>query len=239
MAVAHTPASAAQDHDALVVALDAGDLAVPDRERAERLVASCAGCTTLREDLATIRGALATLPVPARRRDYRLTDDDARRLRPGLWPRLAGWLAAPGSSVRPLATGLATLGLAGLLLTASLSGLAVPVAVPAAEDVAADPSLSQGQVHLETPAAAPVDVPSPDPAPEQAPPTVVDGAPPPAGAGNGEPPSQEYAERSAAAIDAAYRAEQFGRPALLVVSAVLLAAGLTLLLARAVALRRA
>jgi hypothetical protein len=238
MVVAHAPASAARDHDALVVALDAGDLAGPDQVRAEHLVASCAGCADLREDLATIRGALATLPVPARRRDYRLTDDDARRLRPGLWARLAGWLAAPGSSVRPLATGVATLGALGLLLTASLSGLVVPGAVPAAEDAAADPRARQ-EVYLETPAAAPVGVPSPDPAPEQAPPAEGDVVAPPAGAESGEANLQGQAERDSRVIDAADRAEQLARPTLLVVSALLLAAGLGLLLARTLALRRA
>jgi hypothetical protein len=228
MVVAHTPASAAHDHDALVVALDAGDLAAPDRERAERLVTSCAGCAALREDLATIRGALATLPVPARRRDYRLTDGDARRLRPGLWPRLAGWLAAPGSSVRPLATGLATLGAVGLLLTAGLSGVVAPGAVPAAEDAAGDPHRSQAQASPEAPAAAPVDVHSAEPGPEQ-----------PRAAEDGEEPPQEYAARTAVGIEVPNWAEQVGRPALLLLSAALLAAGLGLLLARALALRRA
>jgi hypothetical protein len=221
MVAAHTPASARPHHEALVVALDAGDLAGPDRERAERLAASCAGCAALRSDLATIRGALATLPAPARRRDFRLTDDDARRLRPGLWPRLARWLAAPGSSVRPLATGLATLGAVGLLLTAGLSGVVVPGAMPAAQDAAADPRPGQEDVPLEPPVAAPVTVPTPAPAVEY-----------------GDAHLQEFAERTGGGVQAPNLAEQVGRPSLLVASALLLAAGLGLLLARALALRR-
>jgi hypothetical protein len=119
----HTPAVEAQDHAMLIVALDAGDLAGAELRAAESLAASCTGCAALLHDLEAIRGAMTALPVPARRRDYRLTAEDAARLRPSGWRRLLEWLASPGSTVRPLATGLATLGVAGLLLTASLPGL--------------------------------------------------------------------------------------------------------------------
>jgi hypothetical protein len=119
----HTPAAEAQDHAALVVALDAGDLAGAELLAAESLAASCTGCAALVHDLAAIRGAMTALPVPPRRRDYRLTADDAARLRPFGWRRLLEWLAAPGSTVRPLATGLATLGVVGLLLTSGLPGI--------------------------------------------------------------------------------------------------------------------
>ena len=64
-----------------------------------------------------LRGATAALPAPARTRDYRLTDADAARLRPTQWRRLVGWLGAPRSTVRPIAGALATLGIAGLLLS--------------------------------------------------------------------------------------------------------------------------
>jgi hypothetical protein len=120
--VPHTPAAEAADHAELIVALDAGDLSGLDLDRALALAASCAGCGALLGDLAAIRGALPEVPVPPRRRDYRLTDEDAARLRPTGWRRALDWLAAPRSSVRPLATGLATLGVVGLLLTAGLPG---------------------------------------------------------------------------------------------------------------------
>ena len=119
----HSPIAEAQDHAALIVALDAGDLAGAERLAAESLAASCAGCAALADDLAAIRGAMTALPVVPRRRDYRLTTEDAARLRPTGWRRLLEWLGAPGSAVRPLATGLATLGVVGLLLTAGLPGL--------------------------------------------------------------------------------------------------------------------
>ncbi len=119
----HSPAAEAQDHAALIVALDAGDLAGAELLAAEALATSCAGCAALLHDLAAIRVAMAALPVPPRRRDYRLTTEDAARLRPSGLRRLLEWLAAPGSAVRPLATGLATLGVVGLLLTSGLSGV--------------------------------------------------------------------------------------------------------------------
>ncbi len=119
-----------EDHATLIVALDGGDLAGAERGRAEALVESCAGCAALRADLTAIRGALVSLPVPPRRRDFQLSPEDASRLRPTAWRRLLGWLAAPGSTVRPLATGLATLGVVGLLLTVGLPGLGVGGARP-------------------------------------------------------------------------------------------------------------
>jgi len=118
----HSPAGAAEDHAALIVALDAGDLAGAELRAAESLGASCTGCAALVHDLAAIRGAMTALPVLPRRRDYRLTNEDAARLRPSGRRRLVEWLAAPGSAVRPLAAGLATLGVVGLLLTSGLPG---------------------------------------------------------------------------------------------------------------------
>ncbi len=113
----HSPAAAAAEHAALIVALDAGDLADRERDDAATLAATCAGCASLLEDLAVLRAATAALVVTPRTRDFRLTEADAARLRPSTWRTLVRWLAAPRSTVRPLAGGLAALGVAGLLLT--------------------------------------------------------------------------------------------------------------------------
>jgi hypothetical protein len=126
----HSPATAADEHATLVVALDAGDLVGADRDRALALAAACAGCASLLGDLAAIRAATAALPAPARRRDYRLTHADATRLGPTPWRRFVHWLGAPQSMVRPLAGALATLGIAGLLLSAT-PGLVGPAATTA------------------------------------------------------------------------------------------------------------
>lgn len=176
----HTPAAAAVEHTALIAALDAGDLAGIERERAATLAGICTGCASLLADLAVLRAATAALPAVPRSRDYRLTDADVARLRPSAWGRLVGWLGAPRSTVRPLAGGLAALGIAGLLLSTTpglfgqaamtLSTTGAPVVAPgdaggagAAREVS--PQLSTAPTTQAVPGATPgpkaVPVPSP------------------------------------------------------------------------------
>ncbi len=143
----HSPAAAAAKHAAVIVAFDAGDLAGRARDAAATLAGTCPGCASLLADLALLRVATAALPARPRTRDYRLTDADAARLRPSPWTSLVQWLASPRSAVRPLAGGLATLGIAGLLLTTtpgflggsatSLTTTGAPAAAPVAADGAA------------------------------------------------------------------------------------------------------
>ncbi len=105
-------------HDSYLIAqLAADDLTGPDREFAERLVAACPRCADLLADLRAIASATADLPAPVRPRDFRLTPADAARLR-SRWRRWLGGLAEPRFSfAQPLGAALATIGLAGLLLT--------------------------------------------------------------------------------------------------------------------------
>lgn len=177
----HTPAAAAVEHAALIAALDAGDLAGIERDRAATLVGTCAGCASLLADLSVLRAATAALPTVPRTRDYRLTDADVARLRPPAWGRLVGWLGAPRSKVRPLAGGLAALGIAGLLLSTTpgffgqaamtLSTTGAPVVAPgdaggaaAAREVS--PQLSTAPTTQAVPGATlgPKAVPVPSPA---------------------------------------------------------------------------
>src|SRR5262245_49508635 len=120
-----------QDHDAtLVAALAAGDATGGDHERASELVAGCAECAALRDDLVLIARAVHDLPAPRRTRDYRLTEAGAATLRPTGWRRLLGAFGGPRFRLAaPLGTTLATLGLAGLLVSAMPA--IVPVAGPA------------------------------------------------------------------------------------------------------------
>jgi hypothetical protein len=104
-------------HDTLLVAALADrTVPEPDRDRAEALIAGCGLCRSLHADLLAIRTATIVLPPATRSRDYTLTEADAARLRPRGWRRMA---AAFGSArdgfSRPLAIGLTTLGLAGLI----------------------------------------------------------------------------------------------------------------------------
>jgi len=108
------------DHDlALVAASTTDDLSDAERAGVTDLLAVCADCRELAADLRALATATAALPVPPRRRDYRLTPDQAARLRPG---GLRGLLATLASRrfafAAPLGTAMATLGIVGLLVAA-------------------------------------------------------------------------------------------------------------------------
>lgn len=105
-------------HDEMLVA-SLADHSLPDADRkaAEALVASCRDCADLHADIVALRAATAAMPTPARPSDYTLTADDAARLRSRGWRRLvSAFGTARDSFSRPLAVGLTTLGIAGLLV---------------------------------------------------------------------------------------------------------------------------
>ena len=113
------------DHPAhdleLVAAHAAGDATGLDLEAATTLIATCPECATLHRDLRAIAAALPELPAPVRHRDFRLSEDQAAALRTNRWRRLVGVLAGPRFSfAAPLGTGLATLGIAVLVVSGSL-----------------------------------------------------------------------------------------------------------------------
>ena len=116
------------EHDQLLVAavIDR-DPTAPDRLAGERQIASCPSCAELAADLRAIALATATLPAIERTRDFTLRPEQAARLRPLGWRRLAAAFGAARLEVmRPLGAGLATLGLAGLLL-ATLPAIQLPI----------------------------------------------------------------------------------------------------------------
>jgi hypothetical protein len=87
------------------------------------------------------------MPTPARPNDYTLTARDAQRLRSGGWRRFVAILGTSRDALsRPLAVGLTTLGLAGLLVAnipsfsfasgGATSGPITSVAAPAPGDAA-------------------------------------------------------------------------------------------------------
>ncbi|HSS36548.1 MAG TPA: hypothetical protein VLR93_09745 [Patescibacteria group bacterium] len=114
------------DHDETLIArLAVDDLASDDRDRlrATTQVAECPACAELLADLRTIATAVAALPEPRRTRDFRVTEADAARLRPTGWRGALARLGSPSFAfTRPLAAGLATLGIAGLLITTLPTG---------------------------------------------------------------------------------------------------------------------
>jgi hypothetical protein len=135
-------------HDLVVIAAaadrDADDAA---RTAAEAQIADCEDCAALFADLRTISENLTALPrtLPVVR-GFRISAERAARLRPRGWRRFVDDLGR-GRSLRPMASALTTLGVAGLLLTVALptvlSGLgaatggAAPLALEAGSPAAA------------------------------------------------------------------------------------------------------
>lgn len=154
-------------HDATAIA-EAADRGGPGR-LARTLMAACGDCARLAGDLQALALALPATATPARPRDFTLAEADARRLRSR---SLRRWLARIGTAsdsvTRPLAVGLTTLGIAGLLVATvpaipiAGSGAASASAAPAQEfaplAVEAAPSATAEAVPDEAPAgqAAPV-----------------------------------------------------------------------------------
>jgi len=144
------PAHTRADHDeTLIAGLAAGDLDQREAAEARALVAGCPACARLEADIRSIMAATTALPVPQRIRDFRLTEADAARLRPSGWRRILEPFARPRLAfTRPLAGGLVTLGIAGLILASIPTGAAPAGEAATAGDAAgpAAPSLSgQGQ----------------------------------------------------------------------------------------------
>ena len=114
----HIPDSLHDTHDLeLVAAFAAGDATGPALDAGTTLVASCATCAQLHHDLRAIAAAMPAVPAPARTRDFRISHEQAARLRP---TGIRGILAAFGSPrlsfAAPLGTGMAALGIIGVLV---------------------------------------------------------------------------------------------------------------------------
>ena len=97
----HVPQAAVDSdhsrHDQLLVArLAAGDASEEEQPAAQALVDGCSDCAALAADLRLLSSALASLPQPARQRDFRLTQEQADRLRGGLLQRLTARAGRPG-----------------------------------------------------------------------------------------------------------------------------------------------
>lgn len=119
-------------HDRLLVTRYAADDAYPgESEEARELVASCGECAALAADIRSLMTATAALPPARRRRDFRLSHEQAGRLRGTFVERLVRRLAAPEpSSVRPLAGVAVSIGLVLAVIGAGLP-LPAPAALPA------------------------------------------------------------------------------------------------------------
>ncbi len=147
------PSAPHTTHDELLLAAFAAgdDLGPADAARAAALTADCPSCAALVADIRDLMAATAALPAPARRRDFRLTDADAARLRPAGW---RGLVAAFGDArfafTRPLAAGLVTVGIAGLLLAVT-PGILAPAGGSTAFMAAEAPLLATASGEMPVP----------------------------------------------------------------------------------------
>ena len=112
-------------HDRLLIAnLIDRSVSDVDRAMAQAQMAACSACATLHDDLLALSATTRAMPVPARPRDFTLTQADADRLRIPGWRRLLSAIGSPRDVFsRPLALGLTTLGIAGLLVATIPSAL--------------------------------------------------------------------------------------------------------------------
>ncbi len=93
------------------------DLSPSERTRAEGALESCGACADLFADLVALSAAIPSAAIPARPRDFTLTAADAARLQRGGLSRLFKGIGSARDRVTfPLAMGLTTMGIAGLLL---------------------------------------------------------------------------------------------------------------------------
>jgi hypothetical protein len=115
-----TTATHSKHDELLIVRLFGGDVDDRERARALDLLGECEDCAALFADIGVTADATAALPVPARPRDFTLTEADAARLRKAR--RGLGFFSALRRT-RALGGSLVAIGLVGLLATASLGTL--------------------------------------------------------------------------------------------------------------------
>ena len=123
-----TPSDHAAHDPTWMAALATRDpaLSPSERDRAQVVLETCGTCADLFADLVAVSAAIPSAAIPARPRDFTLTAADAARLRPGGLRRLLRAIGSARDGVTfPLALGLTTMGIAGLLVATvpSMSGL--------------------------------------------------------------------------------------------------------------------
>jgi hypothetical protein len=118
------PATHARHDRLLVSRFAAGDEYPGEAEQARALVAACAECAGLAQDILALSSAAAQLGAPGRPRDFRITPEQADRLRGSTFERLLRRIAAPGlAPARPLAGVALSVG-----LMMAVAGAALPAA---------------------------------------------------------------------------------------------------------------
>jgi hypothetical protein len=144
-------------HDRLLVARHAsGDRMEMDEVATLRAqLAGCSDCSALVADLQVVQRAVATSTTVLRPRDFRISDDQARELRPGAWQRLLARFSAPRvGALRPLAGATLAIGIVvvgvGVVAPGQVPTPNVETA-PVVEDAPASPADPGTQLFLASP----------------------------------------------------------------------------------------
>jgi anti-sigma factor RsiW len=114
----------------LIVAYACGDLDPGEALAARALIAACRRCAALVDEIALLQASIAAdSGAPRRQRDFRLSADDAERLRAGPLTRLLRRLGGPGLSIlQPLAGAAMAIGLVLVVATGALPSLGLGAA---------------------------------------------------------------------------------------------------------------
>jgi hypothetical protein len=118
----HVPDDHAGHDRQLVVAFASGDLPEADVADAQAQISRCRRCAALVDEIGRISSAMREdLLAPPRERDFRLTADDAERLRGGFLSRLLRRIGGPRLQVlQPLAGAAMAIGIVLMATTAVL-----------------------------------------------------------------------------------------------------------------------
>jgi hypothetical protein len=128
----HSLAAEHRRHDRLLIARFAvGDTSGAPEQEARELVRRCSECAALAADITAISTSVAQLPAAPRTRDFRLTSDQAARLRGSRMDRWLRTISGSGwATVRPVAAVALSVGVVmsvvGALPILGAAGTAAP-----------------------------------------------------------------------------------------------------------------
>lgn len=185
-------------HDRLLVArFAAGDASGAQEHEARDLVRRCSECAALAADITAISTSVAQLPAAPRSRDFRLTSDQAARMRGSRFDRWLRTITGSGwATVRPVAAVALSIGLVmsvvGALPILGAAGTGAPADTFFAANVPTPvaPESTDG-IRIHSPSTAPVA----------------------GGQGNSRPPIGDVESTAGNLVDNAYLEAQTGAPA--------------------------
>jgi hypothetical protein len=123
-------------HDRLLVTRYAADDSYPGEQgEAETLIASCSECAELAADIRLLSQRTHQLAAPRRPRDFRISAEQADKLRGSWLERFMRGIAAPGwgTALRPLAGAAFAIGMTLMVVGALPMSAAQPAGAPPAD----------------------------------------------------------------------------------------------------------